>query len=567
MYRTKEGKRCIIYIRVSSERQVKGYSLDGQKRYLIDWAERQGMKVVTAPYVEEGKSGKSIEGRAEFQRMMDDIRSGTVVADYVIVFKLSRFGRNARDTLNSLEFMNQHGVHLLSVEDGLDSSSTTGKLIITILGAVAEMERENILVQSYLGREEKAKRGGWNGGFAPYGYHLSEGKLITHEEESKVVRLIFEKFLYENMGYTAISAYLNRNDISRPPAKNAVKPSYGEWSTNQVKRILSNPLYTGKIAYGRRRTEKVEGTENDYHLVKQDSFIVSNVISHEAIVSEEEFQRTQELIEIRGKKGNHNIGQTHAHLLSGIVKCPQCGAPMQISATPWTNKDGTKRRTESYVCSYAAKHRGTKVCKRNGVVAEEVEKEVMEFTSKLVCNPKFVQDIERQIGSAIDLTEIEKEISYIKNNLSKMERNKSGLENDIDNIDTEDPYQERRRADMVRRLDNLYTGIYKAEDALRDAEMKKNTLQQEKLNIKTIYALLSSFDKVYAMMTKEERRSLVKYLISDVQLYMPEERKMKARFCKSITYRFPIEKEILAEFSDSGVHVETVVQLVNETEV
>ena len=234
---------------------------------------------------------------------------------------------------------------------------------------------------------------------------------------------------------------------------------------------------------------------------------------------------------------------------------------MYIGVTKWTNADGTERRTESYICSYALKHRGTSVCKRNGVVAEQVEKEVMELTSKLVCNPKFVQDIERQIGSAIDLTEIEKEISYIQNNLSKLERSKSSLENDIDRIDAEDQYQERRRADMARRLDNLYTEIYKTEDALRDAEMKKETLQQEKLNIKTIYALLSSFDKIYAKMTKEERRSLIKYLISDVQLYMPEERKMKARFCKSITYRFPIEKEVLAEFSDSGVHVETVVLL------
>ena len=117
---------------------------------------------------------------------------------------------------------------------------------------------------------------------------------------------------------------------------------------------------------------------------------------------------------------------------------------------------------------------------------------------------------------------------------------------------------------MARRLDNLYTEIYKAEDALRDAEMKKETIQQEKLNIKKIYALLSSFDKIYAMMTKEEQRSLIKYLISDVQLYMPEERKTKAHFCKSITYRFPIEKELLAEFSDSGVHVETVVLLSRE---
>ena len=62
MYNTKEGKSCVIYIRVSSERQVKGYSLDGQKHYLAECAERRGMTVIDT-YVEEGKSGKSIEGR------------------------------------------------------------------------------------------------------------------------------------------------------------------------------------------------------------------------------------------------------------------------------------------------------------------------------------------------------------------------------------------------------------------------------------------------------------------------------------------------------------------------
>ena len=89
---------------------------------------------------------------------MDDIQSGPVNVDYIIVFKLSRFGRNARDILNSLEFIMKYGVHLLCVEDGLDSSTAMGKMMITILGAVAEMERENIITQSFLGREEKAKK-------------------------------------------------------------------------------------------------------------------------------------------------------------------------------------------------------------------------------------------------------------------------------------------------------------------------------------------------------------------------------------------------------------------------
>ena len=136
--------------------------------------------------------------------MLDDIQSGKVHTDYVLVFKLSRFGRNARDVLNSLEFIMKYGVHLMCVEDGLDSSTSMGKMMITILGAVAELERENIIAQSLLGREEKAKSGGWNGGFAPYGYRLvkgddkSKGKLETVPEEKAVVQLVFDMFLNRN---------------------------------------------------------------------------------------------------------------------------------------------------------------------------------------------------------------------------------------------------------------------------------------------------------------------------------------------------------------------------------
>lgn len=159
--------------------------------------------------------------------------------------------------------------------------------------------------------------------------------------------LVFDMFLNRNMGYTAISGYLNRNGYTRPPAKNAIRPSYGEWSSDHIKRMLSNPVYTGRVAWGKRRTEKVPGKDNEYRLVKQDEYILSEVISHEAFVSKEDFDRVQEIKAIRGKKGNHNIGQYNAHLLSGIVKCPQCGAPMYIGMTKWTNQDGTERRTES----------------------------------------------------------------------------------------------------------------------------------------------------------------------------------------------------------------------------
>ena len=107
----REGKKCILYPRVSTEMQVEGYSLDGQKNSLKRFAEREEMQIVGI-YEDAGKSGKSIEGRPAFKRMLSDIQEGLDV-DYVLVYKLSRFGRNAADILNSLEFIQSYQKNFL----------------------------------------------------------------------------------------------------------------------------------------------------------------------------------------------------------------------------------------------------------------------------------------------------------------------------------------------------------------------------------------------------------------------------------------------------------------------
>ena len=168
--------KCDIYTRVSTTMQVDGYSLDAQREKLKRYAEFQNMEIVNE-YSDEGKSGKSVEGRPEFQRMLDNIENGTDEVQFVLVFKLSRFGRNVADVLNSFQRMQDFGVNLICVEDGIDSSKDSGKLMISVLSAVAEIERENILVQTMEGRKQKAREGKWNGGFAPYGYELVNGEL------------------------------------------------------------------------------------------------------------------------------------------------------------------------------------------------------------------------------------------------------------------------------------------------------------------------------------------------------------------------------------------------------
>ena len=298
--------------------------------------------------------------------------------------------------------------------------------------------------------------------------------------------------------------------------------------------------------------------------MKQDEYILSEVISHEAFVSKEDFDRVQEIKAIRGKKGNHNIGQYNAHLLSGIVKCPQCGAPMYIGMTKWTNQDGTERRTESYVCSYATKHRGTSVCRRNGVVASQVEDEVMEYTRKIVRNPQFIKDLQEKVMTAVDMTEVENDITAYKNQLSALQRSRDSLERDIDRIAPDDKYAERRRADMTRRLNDLYDQIYKAEDLLQESMMKKATLESEHMSVQSMMGILSSFDAIYDRMNAAERRDLVKYLISEVELFPREEQKTQKRFVKAIAYKFPIEQKVLTQFDECGASVEAVCMLTKE---
>ena len=164
----REKIKVYTYTRVSTAMQVDGYSLDAQKAKMKAYVDYNDYEIV-GEYEDAGKSGKSIEGRAQFSRMMEDIKSGKDGVSYVLVFKLSRFGRNAADVLSSLQTMQDFGVNLVCVEDGIDSSKDAGKLMISVLSAVAEIERENIRVQPWRAASKKQGRGAGTAALLPMG--------------------------------------------------------------------------------------------------------------------------------------------------------------------------------------------------------------------------------------------------------------------------------------------------------------------------------------------------------------------------------------------------------------
>ncbi|SNE34913.1 recombinase family protein [Streptococcus pneumoniae] len=348
---SKEKIKVYLYTRVSTSIQIEGYSLEAQKSRMKAFAIYNDYEIV-GEYEDAGKSGKSIEGRIQFNRMMEDIKSGKDGVSFVLVFKLSRFARNAADVLSTLQTMQDFGVNLICVEDGIDSSKDAGKLMISVLSAVAEIERENIRVQTMEGRIQKAREGKWNGGFAPYGYQLVDGKLFINEEEAVAIRTIFEQYVNTTIGANGLSKYLENHGIRKIPRQNGKNPLF---DAGLIRKILKNPVYNGKIAFGRRTLEKVHGTRNEYKQVEQDEYLISEGI-HEAIVSDEVWQAAQVKLKSQAKKYEHvNKGKdTRTHLLSGIVKCPICGVGMFGNKCIKKKKDGTKYKDFYY---YGCKHR------------------------------------------------------------------------------------------------------------------------------------------------------------------------------------------------------------------
>ena len=559
MYSSRKGKKCVIYIRVSSERQVQGYSLEGQKRYLKEWAEFEGM-TVSEIYVEPGKSGKSITGREVFQKMLNDISTGQVEVDYVVVFKLSRFGRNAKDILNSLTYIKRYGVNLICKEDGLDSSTSMGKMMITILGAVAEMERENILAQTMLGREEKAKQGGWNGGFAPYGYELIDGKLHIKEDEAPIVELIFDKFVNGGMGYSTIAGYLNRQGIPKPPSRNSHGRKFVDWSVHHIKRMLDNPVYTGRIAFGRTKMERIDGTENEYRRVKSDDYILSDEVVHEPIISDELFEAARRKRQEATTTGNPKIGRGTKHLLSGILKCPMCGSSMYADIVKWTNKDGQVMRKIKYQCGHYAKSKFGQ-CQKNTIPAEWVEAEVIEYTKLLVRNKQFTEDIKNQIGHKTDVSEIDAELDNYHKLIKKLEKSKSNLEKDIDAIYDDDKHAERKRQDMNNRLNKIYEEIYNIEDMIIDCEKKKEAAKQDVLTKENVFKMLLVFDKIFDKMNDADKRKLLESMIAEVHLHPKDTWQEGKNPIKEIKYAFPVSQEVMEALRENVASVESVVLL------
>lgn len=285
-------KKAAIYIRVSTDAQAEeGYSIDAQKEQLTAYCIAKGVKNYEY-YIDGGYSGSSLS-RPEIQRLIQDCKVGNI--SHVVVFKLDRLSRSQKDTLYLIEdIFIPNEVEFVSLGESIDTSSPTGKLMIGILSAFAQLERENIRLRTRMGMKERVKSGLWmGGGKIPFGYDYdsTQGILIPNKD-ADTVRQVYKLYL-DGKSMQDIANVLGL-----------------KWEM-LVKQILKRKINYGIIEYN----------GEEYHG------------KHEPIITKDIYDAA--MTEMK-RRSNSSIIKTD-HLLTGLIFCGKCGARMRYQK--WGKKD------------------------------------------------------------------------------------------------------------------------------------------------------------------------------------------------------------------------------------
>ncbi|GHV08778.1 integrase [Clostridia bacterium] len=278
-------KHAAIYIRVSTDAQAEeGYSIDAQREMLQAHCVSKSIKNFEF-YVDGGYSGATID-RPELKRLIEDARRGKL--SHVVVYKLDRLSRSQKDTLFLIEdVLNPNGISFVSLQETIDTASPMGRLMIGILSAFAQLERENIRERTRMGMLERVKEGYWPGGGRPpfgYDYDPERGILIPNDD-AETVRRIF-------------SLYLSGYPLYRIAEMTGLKYE------RHAAQIICRKTYLGLIAYNGKEYQG----------------------RHRQIIDAETYERAMAAQRGRSIK---KFRAPSDFLLTGLLTCGVCGAKMR----------------------------------------------------------------------------------------------------------------------------------------------------------------------------------------------------------------------------------------------
>lgn len=334
-------------------------------------------------------------------------------------------------------------------------------------------------------------------------------------------------------------------------------PIQEDWDNSAVKRILDNPVYCGKLIYGRLSVDRRAGKEKKQK--RENPIDVQG--KHKPIISEELWKMTQERRNETGVKFNkYNISNDKIrNMLNGIARCPQCGGTMVAFRDQYQKKDGTVNVYYNYICGYYNNHKNGK-CRKNAIKADILEDTVIREIKRYINRPNVMEEITRHLGSQLDTKEIEKEIKAIEKELEALEKNEELQYNILSQIGLPGKYKNIKEDKILAIIDKLTEQRELGEKRLKSKREELRAVEQNKLNSETIHLILENFEKALEYATIEQRKELVRSLVKEVKLGFIEGTE-KGVEPVSMTLNFTGEQiDLMCDnFGVKESHVETII--------
>lgn len=372
--------RAVVYARFSSDNQ-RDESIDAQLRAINEYADKNNIKIVNQ-FIDRAKSATS-DKRPEFQNMIKFCEADTTGISMVIVHKLDRFSRDKYDSAMYKQKLKVKGIRVVSVLENLDNSPES-LILESVIEGMAQYYSANLAREVAKGQRENGLRAMHNGGDAPLGYDVTNDKRYAiNKEEAQAVKIIFD--MYVN-GYSYSNIIDKLNDLGYKTKRG------NKFGKNSLHGILSNEKYTGVYVFNKTQRKGINGKRNG-HKQKSEDEIIKVEGGMPQIIGKDIFIQAQEMMQKRKKApGSHKA--ITLYLLTGIIKCGECGHAMQ----------GNKRKDKygndyiSYRCGCRKQKRD---CKNKEIKREYLEEFVLTELEEHVLNDNAIPALSKELNERL----------------------------------------------------------------------------------------------------------------------------------------------------------------------
>ncbi len=429
-----ERLRVAAYCRVSTddEDQIKSYN--SMVRHYTDLIQSNKEYIFAGVYADRAITGTKVDKREEFQRLIQDCMDGKI--DLIIAKSIPRFARNTLDTLKYVRMLKERNIAVYFEVEKINTLKD-GEFLMTILSSVAQQEVENTSAYVKKGLKMKMKRGELVGfqGCLGYDYDVNTKSISINEEGAKTVRYIFDRYV-AGAGSTMIARELNEQGIL------TIKGN--PWVSSSVMGIINNEKYKGDILLGKTFTVDPISKRRLDNLGEEDRYYIHN--HHEGIVSEETFDRAQEIRNRRNGGRKHNVTPgkrekfSRQYAFSCMLECGFCGA--SLSRRRWHSN--SKYKKTIWQCVKSTKN-GKRFCPDSKGIPEQVIEEAFIESYPMLCkdNRDVLDEFLRRVEKTLGENSIPEQITALDKNISKIQaKRKVLLDKYLKGIVSQDIYEE-----------------------------------------------------------------------------------------------------------------------------